>query len=225
MTWADFAKTAIWIASMGAVLFAAAGTIDWDGAWIFLLEFVLCAGAVMWWLVRRDPGLFRERMRSPFQKDQAVWDKVFMGLIIVIWFGWLALMALDAKRWGVSRVPAVVEGAGAVLIALGFAVVWRVFRENSFAAPVIKIQPERGQRVISTGPYRIVRHPMYAGSALYLLGMPLLLGSWLGLLVLPLILGVLAVRIVLEEAVLREGLPGYAVYAARVRCRLIPGVW
>jgi protein-S-isoprenylcysteine O-methyltransferase Ste14 len=111
------------------------------------------------------------------------------------------------------------------LIPIGFFIVWLTFRENSFAAPVIKIQEERGQRVISTGPYRIVRHPMYAGATFYMIGMPLLLGSWLGLLVLPVMLAVLTVRIFIEEATLRKGLPGYGEYAARVPYRLIPGVW
>jgi protein-S-isoprenylcysteine O-methyltransferase Ste14 len=109
--------------------------------------------------------------------------------------------------------PKAMSAAGAVLIPIGFFIVWLTFRENSFAAPVIKIQEERGQRVISTGPYRIVRHPMYAGATLYMVGMPLLFGSWLGLLVLPLILGALPVRIFIEEAALRRGLPGYGEYA------------
>ncbi len=123
------------------------------------------------------------------------------------------------------HMPEAMSAAGAVLIPIGFFIVWLTFRENSFAAPVIKIQEERGQRVISTGPYRIVRHPMYAGATLYMIGMPLLLGSWLGLLVLPLIFGALPVRIFIEEAALRRGLPGYGEYAARVRYRLVPGVW
>jgi len=175
-------------------------------------------------------GVARSRITQraqggPFPKGQAFWDKVFMAFIIVVWFGWLVLMALDAKRWNLSQMPEALNYVGAVLIPIGFFIVRLTFRENSFAAPVVKIQEERGQRVISTGPYRIVRHPMYAGATLYMIGMPLLLGSWLGLLVLPLILGALSVRIFIEEAVLRKGLRGYGDYAARVRYRLIPGVW
>ena len=188
-----------------------------------MVEFVIGSLVVMLWLARRDPGLLKERMRSPFQKGQPLWDKAFMALMLVVWYGWLVLMALDAKRWGVSNMPEALSDVGAVLILIGFFVIWLTFRENSFAAPVIKVQEERGQRVISTGPYQIVRHPMYAGATLYMVGMPLLLGSWLGLLVLPLILGALTMRS--EEAVLRERLPGYGEYAARVRYRLVPGVW
>jgi protein-S-isoprenylcysteine O-methyltransferase Ste14 len=225
VTWADSVKAVFWIVSIGALLFLSAGTLDWRGAWIFMAEFVIGGFAVMLWLAWRDPGLLKERMGGPFQKGQVFWDKVFMALIILAWYSWLVLMALDAKRWGLSHMPEAMSTAGAVLIPIGFFIVWLTFRENSFAAPVVKIQEERGQRVISTGPYRIVRHPMYAGATLYMIGMPLLLGSWLGLLVLPLILGALPVRIFIEEAALRRGLPGYGEYAARVRYRLVPGVW
>jgi protein-S-isoprenylcysteine O-methyltransferase Ste14 len=225
VTWADSVKAVLWIVSIGALLFLSAGTLDWPNAWIFMGEFVVGGLAVTLWLAWRDPGLLKERMGGPFQKGQAFWDKVFMAFIIVVWFAWLVLMALDAKRWNLSHMPKALNYAGAVLIPIGFFIVWLTFRENSFAAPVIKIQKDRGQRVISTGPYRIVRHPMYAGGLLYMIGMPFLLGSWLGVLVLPMILGALSVRIFIEEAALRKGLPGYGDYAARVRYRLIPGVW
>ena len=100
-----------------------------------------------------------------------------------------------------------------------------VFRENSFAAPVVKLQAERAQRVISTGPYAYVRHPMYSGMMLFFAGLPLALDSWWGLAMAPLFLALFAVRIGIEERTLREGLPGYIDYAARVRYRLVPGVW
>ena len=225
MMWADAIKAVLWILFMGVLLFGSAGTLDWPGAWIFMAEFIVAGLAVILWLARHDPGLLKERMRGPFQRGQAFWDKPFMAIIMVVWYGWLVLMALEAKRWELSHMPGGLIAAGALLIAIGYLIVWLTFRENSFAAPVIKIQAERGQRVISTGPYGIVRHPMYAGAILYMLGMPFVLGSWLGLLVLPLVLGALAVRIFIEEAALRKGLPGYGDYAARVRYRLVPGVW
>lgn len=225
MSWWDGAKALLWIVLMAVLLFAAAGTLDWPGAWVFLGEFAAGGLAVTGWLARRDPGLLKERLGSLFQRAQPFWDKVFMGLFIGVWYGWLVLMALDARRWRLSHLPLPLTWVGAVLVPAGFFIVWLTFRENSFAAPVIKLQPERGQRVIDTGPYRIVRHPMYAGGALYLLGMPLLLGSWLGLAVLPLILAGLAVRIAIEEATLRRGLPGYRDYATRVPYRVVPGIW
>jgi protein-S-isoprenylcysteine O-methyltransferase Ste14 len=225
VTLANAIKSALWVAFTGALLFLSAGTLDWPGAWTFLAEFVIGGSVIMLWLKRHDPELLRERMAGLFQRDQAFSDKVFMATLVVMWHSWLVLMALDAKRWHISRTPEWLSVLGALLIAVGLFVVWRAFRANSFAAPVIKIQEDRGQRVVSTGPYGIVRHPMYTGVLIYLLGMPLLLGSWLGLLVLPLIVGALVVRIFIEEATLREGLPGYAEYAARVRYRLIRGVW
>jgi protein-S-isoprenylcysteine O-methyltransferase Ste14 len=98
-------------------------------------------------------------------------------------------------------------------------------RENSFAAPVIRLQTERGHRVVSTGPYALVRHPMYSGSVLFFVGAPLLLGSWWGVAMSPLLVLLFAGRIVIEERALTAGLPGYADYTARVRYRLVPGVW
>lgn len=218
-------KAVVWIGFIAVLLFWPAGTLDWPRAWIFMAEFVVIGLAVTLWLARYNPGLLRERLGGAFQKGQVFWDKVFMTIMIVVWYGWLVLMALDAKRWGLSHMPEALNIVGAVLIPIGFFIVWRTFRENSFAAPVIRIQEERGQTVISTGLYRFVRHPMYAGASVYMLGMPLLLGSWLGLAVLPFIIAFLAARIFIEERELRKGLPGYSEYADRVRYRLLPGVW
>src|SRR5262249_38417807 len=101
-----------------------------------MAEFVIGSLAVTLWLAWHDPGLLRERLSSPFQRDQVRSDKLFMAFLILIWHGWLALMAFDARRWGSSHVPGALSVAGAVLIAIGFFVVWLTFRENSFAAPV-----------------------------------------------------------------------------------------
>ncbi len=225
MTWVNSLRAAGWMAFMAALLFGSAGTIDWLGGWLFMAEMFGGSFAAILWLRRRDPGLLKERMSGPFQKGQVFWDKLFMAAMILVWYGWLVLMALDAKRWALSHVPLAVVILGAGLIALGFAGVLWTFGENSFAAPVIKIQSERGQKVIDTGPYALVRHPMYAGAFFYMLGTPLVLGSWIGLAVLPLIVGLLMVRIFIEESALRRGLPGYDDYMARVRWRLIPGLW
>jgi len=216
---------AILMAFMAGLLFWPAGTFDWPGAWIFLSEFLICGMAISLWLLRYDPALLRERLSGAFQKGQVFWDKVFMGLVSIFWFGWVVLMAFDAKRWSLFHMPEELIYAGAVLMAVGFFVIWLTFRENSFATTVIKIQRERGQKVISTGPYSIVRHPMYAGGALYMIAMPLLLGSWIGLACLPLLIGGLMLRIPIEEAALRKGLDGYDEYAARVRYRLLPFIW
>jgi protein-S-isoprenylcysteine O-methyltransferase Ste14 len=223
--WKSAVTFVIWFCVMGAALFVPAGTIDWRGGWIFLGEMVLLSAATVAWLAKYDPGLLKERLGSPIQKGQAKQDKVFMLTMIVIWHGWIVLMALDVKRWHFSEAPDSVMYTGAALILLGFLAVLRTFRENSFAAPVIKIQEERGQRVIETGPYALVRHPMYAGAFLYMLGTPLVLQSWIGLALVPFVMGLLILRIFIEEAALRKGLPGYDEYTTRVRHRLVPGIW
>ena len=210
---------------LAVLLFWPAGTLDGPGAWILLGEYLIVGLALCLWLLRYDPALLRERLKVGFQKEQIFWDKVFIAALQVVFFGWLILMAFDAKRWALSHLPEELNVVGAILIPVGFFVIWLTFRENTFAAAVIKIQKERGQTVVTTGPYRWVRHPMYAGATLYIIGTPLLLGSWIGLAVLPLLIGAMMLRIPMEERALRRGLPGYDGYAARVRYRLVPFVW
>lgn len=218
-------QTTLVLAVMGAVLFLAAGDWRWPQAWLFLGEFGAAGFAISFWLLRHDPALLESRMSFPVQRDQVRWDRFFMLAASVVFIGWLALMGLDARRFGWSEVPVLAQGLGIVLIALGMAVVWWTFRFNSFAAPQVRVQIARAHRVITEGPYRIVRHPMYAGSILYLVGMPLLLGSWWGLAMVPLMVVGLTRRIAGEERMLRHDLAGYEEYAGRVRWRLVPGVW
>ena len=134
-------------------------------------------------------------------------------------------MGLDARRFRWSAVPVWAQILGAVLIAICMAVCWQVFRFNTFAAPQVKLQPERSQQVITGGPYRIVRHPMYAGAMLMFIGTPLLLGSWYGLLAAPVFIVAMSARILAEERMLRLGLVGYDGYTKKVRYRLVPGIW
>jgi protein-S-isoprenylcysteine O-methyltransferase Ste14 len=143
----------------------------------------------------------------------------------IVFIGWMVTIALDARRFGWSHVPPSVQALGAALIALGMIVVWQTFRFNTFAAPQVRVQAARGHRVVTDGPYRVVRHPMYTGAMLFLLGMPLLLGSWWGVAAVPFLVAGMAPRAVGEERMLRRELSGYDEYARRVRFRLIPGVW
>jgi protein-S-isoprenylcysteine O-methyltransferase Ste14 len=148
-----------------------------------------------------------------------------MSILLALWCGWLVLMGLDAGRFHWSRVPLGGQILGVGLIAVGSYLAWLTFRANSYAAPVVKIQKERGHRLVSTGPYAYLRHPMYAGALGFLLGAPLLLGSWWGLAAALLLVLAMAVRAVLEERALTAELDGYADYAARVRYRLVPYLW
>jgi protein-S-isoprenylcysteine O-methyltransferase Ste14 len=117
------------------------------------------------------------------------------------------------------------KSSGAVAVALCFYVAFVTFRANTYAAAAVRVQSERGHRVVTDGPYAVVRHPMYAGAILYFLGTPLLLGSWYGLAFMPVFVVLLAARAVMEEGVLTRALDGYPAYAARVRYRLIPYIW
>jgi protein-S-isoprenylcysteine O-methyltransferase Ste14 len=176
-------------------------------------------------LARHDPALLAERMKMRVEKDQPLWDKVFLLAMMVGWCGWLPLMGLDAVRFRWSAMPLWLQCAGGALMLLSFRMIGHVFRENTFLAPVVRIQTERGHKVISTGPYAIVRHPLYAAVLIYLPANALLLGSWYGLAGSFVLSGGLVFRTAMEDRELRRGLAGYTEYAARVRYRLIPFVW
>ncbi|MBR1172361.1 isoprenylcysteine carboxylmethyltransferase family protein [Bradyrhizobium sp. KB893862 SZCCT0404] len=210
--------------AMGALLFASAGTLHWPSAWVFLATSASLGPLCGWWLYRLDPALLAERLRPVIQKEQPPADKVFVTALMAAMLAWLVVMGLD-RRALASDMPVALQVLGFVLFMLCMLFTMSVFRENSFAAPVVKLQAERAQHVISTGPYAYVRHPMYSGMMLFFAGLPLALGSWWGLAMAPLFLALFAVRIRIEERTLREGLPGYVDYAARVRYRLVPGVW
>lgn len=218
-------ETTVFYIVFGVVLFTVAGDWTWPQAWVYLGESEILSGAMIVWLAAADPALLRSRMGMRFHADQTRWDRVFMASALPGFVLWLVLIPLDARRFGWSRVPLWAEVVGAVLIAACMTLVCWVFRYNSFAAPQVRIQQDRGQHVITGGPYRFVRHPMYADALLYFIGAPLLLGSWWGLLPVPFFMTALGMRAVREERVLRQALHGYDDYANRVRFRLLPGVW
>jgi protein-S-isoprenylcysteine O-methyltransferase Ste14 len=214
----------IWIVAMGALLFVPAGTLHWPAAWVFLGTVGILGVVGGLWLAKTDPALLAERMRPMMQDDQPAADKKFMlvfGAAALIWF---IAIGLDHRMYP-SEVPEALQALGWAMLVLSSGFILWVMRENSFAAPVIKLQAERGHRVVSSGPYAWVRHPMYSGTVLFFIGVPLLLGSWWGLALSPLFIVLFAVRAGIEERTLLAGLPGYADYAARVRYRLLPGVW
>lgn len=210
---------------LGIMLFLPAGTLAWPQGWIFLALFVGCSQATGLWLRKADPALLAERMKSPFSADQRPRDRVVIVAIMICLSAWLVFMPLDARRFGWSHTPLWAQVLGAALIAGAFWGWVGVLRANSFASVKVRVQQERGQTVISTGPYAVVRHPMYAYVLLLLIGAPLLLGSLWGLLGVGFVVPLLAARALGEEAVLMAGLPGYREYAGKVRFRLLPGVW
>ncbi|TGP50502.1 isoprenylcysteine carboxylmethyltransferase family protein [bacterium M00.F.Ca.ET.230.01.1.1] len=217
-------QTFIWFGAMGALMFLSAGTLRWTGAWVYIVVMVGLSLTMGVALARRDPGLMNERLSPPIQKTQTAADKIVLSILLTGIFAWLVLMGLDF-RFGWSPAPAWVQVIGILVLLVGIWICYFTMLENSFAAPVVKIQDERGQKVITTGPYGYVRHPMYAGAILYFAGTALLLGSWWGLASVLVFIVLLAIRTFIEEKTLRTGLRGYDDYAARVRYKLIPMVW
>ena len=220
-------QTSVWLAIMGLLLFLPARNWGWTEAWVFLAILALGSAILCGWLLRYDPALLKSRLGSLVQKDQPWWDRLFMALAVVGWCAWLVLMALDAQRWHVSSVPGWLKAAGGLLIVVtGFAaIVPASFGANSWlprrSCASVQERTYQSARVIETGPYGIVRHPMYSAATLYLFGIPLLLGSWYGLIGSGLIVAAIAWRATMEEQTLKNGLAGYADYMTRVRYRLM----
>ncbi len=207
------------------ILFLAAGTIFWPSGWAFLGLFFGADAALGLWLLRYQPELLKERMTGFGKPGEPAWDKVFFVLVQVFFVAWLILMPLDAVRFRWSHMPGWLQEVGALLLLGSFYLFFLTFRENPYASAVVRVQTERGQTVISTGPYHYVRHPMYAAVIPFSVGTALVLGSWYGLLMGLIFVVAIAFRAVQEERVLRAGLPGYEEYMTQVKYRLIPHVW
>jgi protein-S-isoprenylcysteine O-methyltransferase Ste14 len=191
---------------------------------VYLIVSAILGPACGLWLAKTDPALLAERLRPTFQAEQPAADKKFMLVFAVASLVWLIAIGLD-RRAHASNIPLALQAAGLAMYLLSTAFIMWVFRANSFAAPVVKVQDARHHHVISSGPYAFVRHPMYSGTILFFVGVPLLLGSWWGVAIAPVFFLLFAIRTGIEERALVEGLPDYADYAARVRYRLVPGLW
>jgi protein-S-isoprenylcysteine O-methyltransferase Ste14 len=212
----------IGLVGLGALLFVPAGTLEYWQAWLFILVFSASTTFIGLYLALKDPALLARRLQVGPTAEQGVAQKIIISLGFLGLLGVLVFSALD-HRFMWSPVPAAVSVVGDVLVALGLFIDLLVFRENTYGASNIRV--ERGQTVVSTGPYAIARHPMYAGVLVMVVGVPLALGSWWGLLVLLLTTPVLVWRILDEERLLRTDLPGYTEYMRAVRYRLVPRVW
>jgi protein-S-isoprenylcysteine O-methyltransferase Ste14 len=211
------------IAMLGAMMFLIAGRLDWGGAWIFLLLFLAFLLGVAVWGTIRTPELMEER--SKVGGNVKTWDKVIMSLYSILFFGTFIIAALDAGRLRWSQVPPVIQLVGIVGLFFAGALAWWVMMSNAYASRYVRIQDDRGQQVVSTGPYRFVRHPLYAGVPLLFWCIPLALESYWALVPGFLIAILFVIRTALEDKTLQAELPGYAEYAQRVHYRLIPGIW
>jgi protein-S-isoprenylcysteine O-methyltransferase Ste14 len=208
------------IVFFGAPLFAVAGTFDWPRAWIFVAAATALSAWTMFGVLAHDPKLLDERYASPFQRDQPLADKIITPLIGLGFIAFVLFIPRDVFHYALlGHPPIALAAVGLALFIAGWTLISLALRANAFAAPIVK-HPE-GQHVVDGGPYRFIRHPMYAAALLMFTGMPLWLGSYAGMVaMLPIV-----ARILVEERTLRRDLPGYTDYANRVRWRMIPGLW
>jgi protein-S-isoprenylcysteine O-methyltransferase Ste14 len=204
---------------LGILVFLPAGTLRYWQGWAFLATFSVCSTALTVYMALYDEKLLERRLRAGPRAEAEASQKIIMALVMLGFTAFLVFPVLD-HRFGWSPVPSYVSIIGDGLVALGFLFIFFVLRENSYAASTIQIVDD--QKVISTGPYALVRHPMYAGALLLLVGMPLALDSWYGVFGILVIVPALIWRLLDEERFLTKNLPGYAEYTSHVRWRLIP---
>lgn len=206
-----------------ALVFGPVGRLDWFPGWRFIAFLVIVYGVAALALARVNPVIFRARSR--FQPGAERWDLALLAFMLPAMLLEIPLATLDAGRMMWSPAPPAVVASGYALLGVGIALAAWAQAVNRFFEPGVRLQRERGQRVISTGPYAIVRHPGYVGAFMVFAGLALALGSFWALVPAGIASAILVVRTAWEDALLRAGLDGYATYAQRVRYRLLPGVW
>lgn len=217
-----FAGFGFLFAMTAAVFFGASWALDDGRAWTTLAVFFGCAGAITVWLWLHDKALLERRVKAGPGSEPDPMQNIVQALAGLIFLATFAVPGLD-RRYGWSHAPIATSLAGDGAIAIGFLIVFVTFRANSYTAGTIEVAKE--QRLVDSGPYAVVRHPMYAGALIMIAGIPLGLGSWWGLIPAMLLVPVIVWRLTREEAFLAANLAGYSDYRNRVRHRLAPGVW
>ncbi|MDW5552159.1 isoprenylcysteine carboxylmethyltransferase family protein [Methanosarcina sp.] len=210
------------IVILGLFLFAPAGSLNFWQAWVYSIIYVASSVTITFYLWRTNPELLARRVNAGPGAEKEKTQKITHFFVILLFIAILVISAFD-HRFGWSHVPFYIVILGDILVILGFFLLFLVFRENAFASAIIEVTAD--QKVITTGPYSIVRHPLYVSGLIIMLGTPLALGSWCSLLVfIPLTL-VIIWRLIDEEKFLSKNLPGYEEYCQKVRYRLIPFLW
>jgi protein-S-isoprenylcysteine O-methyltransferase Ste14 len=218
----SFLQTAV----VAALLLVPAGTLLWWRAWIYVSVMLVGTLAAAFGILRVNASLLCERLRLPIQTGQSLSDKILLPATITAFVGLLILIALDVFRLHLLAKPSAAASAfGLAIFIAGWWFGYLGMRENAFAVSVVKYQSDRNHTVVMTGPYRFVRHPMYAGGLLVFVGTPLWLESSAGALLAIIPVGLVVLRTVAEEGFLRRELSGYTEYVERVPYRLIPLVW
>jgi protein-S-isoprenylcysteine O-methyltransferase Ste14 len=214
-----FAKLVV---GLGILLFVPAWTLKFWQAWLYLFVFTVSAALITGYLWVEDPKLLERRAKAGPGAEKESRQRSIQTLAALAFAGLLILPSLD-HRFSWSEVPFFGVMAGDLLVASGFYIIFNVFKENTFASATIEVAPQ--QKVISTGPYAIVRHPMYSGAIVMLFGTPLALRSWWGLLPFAAITFIIRWRLLQEEKFLAQNLADYSEYCRRVKYRLVPSIW
>ncbi len=207
---------------LGLTIFLPAWTLDYWQAWIMVAIFFACTLAVTLYLMKNDPKLLERRVKAGVGAEQERSQNIIQAIAAIVFIAIFVLSVLD-HRFAWSTVPLSLIALGDFLIVLGFYLVFLVFKENTFASGTIEIGAD--QKVIATGPYALVRHPMYIGALVMLIGVPLALGSFWGLLAIVPMVVVLVARLLDEEKFLAKNLAGYSEYQGKVKRRLLPLIW
>ncbi len=216
----------LYILIFPALILVLSGDLLWPEGWIFSLWFIVLCYTTILYLYRKDPALLEERFKQPGEGNQEGWDRYVVYGLLVGFIIWVVIMPLDAKRFGWSPVfPLWLKVVGVAMLVGSAVLFFRSYADNTFLSPLVRIQEDRKQKVVSTGVYGFVRHPMYLGGILMFIGAPLLLGSLYGVLVGLALTALLMARIVGEEALLARDLEGYRDYTQKVRYRLVPFLW
>jgi protein-S-isoprenylcysteine O-methyltransferase Ste14 len=218
--------TALYILFFPALLLLLSGDWFWIEGWIFTVWFLALCYAAISYLYRNDPALLAERYKKPGSLNQQGWDRYVVIGLILGFLAWIIVMPLDAKRFEwTTGFPVWLKVVGAVALMFSAFFFFRSYTDNTFLSPLVRIQTDREQRVVSTGVYGFVRHPMYLGGTLLFIGVPMLLGSLYGLAIGLALVLLLAGRILGEERLLIQELVGYEEYRTKVKYRLIPFIW
>jgi protein-S-isoprenylcysteine O-methyltransferase Ste14 len=214
------------VALYALLLFVPAGTLHWWRAWVFLAVTVVVMALAVFSILPDNADLFSQRAKGIIQKGQPLWDRVLVILLVVSYVGQIVFTPLDVFRFHLLPKPSgLVSFFGLALYVAGWWIMTLAMTVNPFAVPVVRLQEERQQRVIDTGVYAVVRHPMYTGFVPMVVGPALWLQSYVAALLAIVPIAVLATRSVFEERFLKRELRGYEAYAKKVRYRLIPFVW
>ena len=214
----------IGIAVMSAAFFGSAGTLEWPEAWLYMISQFAFSGAMAVWLKKNNPDLLKDRMTF-FKSSARAWDKAIFWIMTVFFVPYLLLPGLDAIRYQWSSVPLFIKVFAFMAIAASLLMISWVMRENTYLSRVVEIQRERGHRVITTGPYQYIRHPMYVAVITQLICIPLALGSLFTLIPASLLTALLVIRPHFEDKTLDSELEGYRAYSEKVKYKLVPWVW